>query len=174
MNVREVNPGIVGRRVSCIENGARVTGVITGISEDKYTVNVHIKFDKPLECWDMDAPSNGSWFKEEYKSWARKCDGWGNLQHTYFIDTLDWLENYKPEDDHFTSKYEMQEISDNLDLKNKNVEELTEIRNDVVRFYDRLIDKAGDDRNKIHDFMTSMMSVTAVIDHYKWNEGGEV
>ena len=176
MKISEVNPSIIGRRVSCIENGARVTGVITGITEDKYTLNVHIKFDEPLECWDMDAPSIGSWFETEYKSWARKCDGWGNLEHTYFVDTLDWLKDYMPKDKHFTDEFEIKEIADNLQLKSLTNEQLKEKRNEVVRFYDMLIDKAFDkgEREKGHNYCTALMSVTAVIDDFKYKRGMEV
>ena len=175
MRIEEVNPGIIGRRVSCVENGARVVGTIVGITEDKYTVNVRIRFDEPLHCWSGDYNVE-EWFEDEYNSWARKCDGWGNLQNTYFIDTLDWLNEYKPKDKHFTDKFEMQEIADNLGLEKMSREQLTAIRDKVVLFYDKLIEDAmmAGDHAKRWDLSDGLMSVVAVIDHYKWNAGAEI
>lgn len=172
MRPQDVTPEIVGRRVSCIENGCRVTGTVIGISEDKYTINVRIRFDKPLHCWSGDYNIE-EWDEQEYDSWARKFDGWGNLQHTYFIDTLDWLKDYKPKDEHFTNEFEVKEITDSLGLENMTNEELQEKRNDVVRFYHDL--KLNEsDPDKRWDYSTAMMSVTAVIDSHKWNRGMEI
>lgn len=173
MKIAEVKESIIGRRVSCVENGSRVTGVIIGISEDEYNVNVRIRFDEPLQCWSGDYNVE-RWVEEEYNSWARKCDGWGNLSLTYFIDTLDWLKDYKPKDAHFTDEFEMKEISDNLCLKKMNREQLCDIRNQVVMFYDKLMDETGADREKVWNLNTSMMSVTSVIDQYKWRAGAEI
>ena len=175
MKVSEINESIIGRKVSCIENGARVTGTITAISEDKYSVYVHVKFDEPLHCWSGDYNIE-EWWETEYKSWARKFDGWGNLQHMYFVDTLDWLKDYYPKNKHFTDKFEMAEIADNLGLKKASREELQQTRDNVVEFFDKLIDDAIDrgDYEKKWFHTIALSSVTAVIDHYKWNAGMEV
>ena len=173
MKPQEVNQSIIGHRVSCIENGYRVTGTITAIREDEYCVYVKIQFDKPLTCWSGDFATE-SWVETEYESWGRKCDGWGNLQHTTIIDTLDWLEDYRPEDEHFTSQHEMDLIALNLGLEGLTNEQLQEKRNEVVRFYHELKVKNQEDRDKVWDLSTAMMSVTAVIDHHKYNRGMEV
>lgn len=173
MKLEDVNQSIIGHRVSCIENGYRVTGTITAIREDEYTVYVKIQFDKPLTCWSGDFATE-SWVETEYESWARKCDGWGNLQHTTIIDTLYWLADYMPADEHFTSQSEMDLIALNLGLECLTNEQLQEKRNEVVRFYHDLKVKNQEDRNKVWDLSTALMSVTAVIDHYKWNRGMEV
>lgn len=69
-----------------------------------------------------------------------------------------FLMNYEPKDDFITSEEEIKEINTNFGLdKIKNTEILRSIRNSVVKFY-RI------DRNKFN----SMMSVTAVIDHYMY------
>ena len=65
-------------------------------------------------------------------------------------------------------------IALNLGLADMSNEELQEKRNDVVRFYHALKVKNQEDRNKVWDLNESLMSVTAVIDHYKWNRGMEV
>ena len=174
MNISEVNPGIIGRRVSCIENGTRTVGTIIGISEDEYTVKVRIKFDEPLHCWSGDFNIE-EWDEEEYDSWARKSDGTGNLEYTYFVDTLDWLKDYMPEDRHFTNEFEMRDIANNIGLKKMNKEQLLQIRNNVVDYYSSLFEKLyKTQREKAYDSDIAMMSVTAVIDHYRWNAGAEV
>ena len=78
MRIEDVNQSIIGRRVKGIFTGDRVTGTIDKVTETEYTVEVHIVLDKTV--W---------WGDDEYTSYwsvARKCDGWGNLQHTEFID----------------------------------------------------------------------------------------
>lgn len=175
MRIEDVNPSIIGRRVSCIENGTRVPGTITGISEDNYAVLVKIRFDKPLHCWSGDYNIE-EWYEDEYDSWARKCDGWGNLQYTYFIDTLDWLADYRPKDDQFTDQFEVKVIEDNLGISNMSNEDLQAARDKVVVFYSKLIKKAIDegDHDRRWALSNAMQSVTAVIDHNKFNRGMEV
>ena len=175
MKLSEVNPGIVGRRVSCIENGTRVTGTIIGVSEDKYTINVKVKFDEPLHCWSGDFNIE-EWVEEEYESWARKSDGWGNLQYMYFIDNLDWLEDYRTKSSLFTDEFEIKEVSDNLGLEKKTDEQVQETRDNVVVFYSKLIKKAIEegDQDKRWELSNALMSVTEVIDSHKWNRGMHV
>ena len=177
MKIQEVNPSIIGHKVSCIENGYRVTGTITGIREDEYCVYVKIQFDKPLTCWSGDFNTE-SWVETEYESSARKFDGWGNLQYTVIIDTLNWLADYKPEDRHFTSQAEMDMIALNLGLAGMTDEEIKAKRNEVVEFYSSLDEKVDwnsmEERELAYNRHEGMMSVTAAIDHYKWNRGMEV
>lgn len=84
MKTSEVNEALVGRRVSGICQGSKVTGTVVAIVEDKYTIGVRIKLDVPMVVWSGDY-STESWVEEEYESIARKSDGWGNLQHTELV-----------------------------------------------------------------------------------------
>ena len=81
MKTSEVNEALVGRKVSGICQGSKVTGTVVAIVEDKYTIGVRIKLDVPMVVWSGDY-STESWVEEEYESTARKSDGWGNLHHT--------------------------------------------------------------------------------------------
>lgn len=84
MKTIEVNEALVGRRVSGICQGSKVTGTVVAIVEDKYTIGVRIKLDVPMVVWSGDY-STESWVEEEYMSTARKSDGWGNLHHTELV-----------------------------------------------------------------------------------------
>ena len=84
MKTIEVNEALVGRRVSGICQGSKVTGTVVAIIEDKYTIGVRIKLDVPMVVWSGDY-STESWVEEEYMSTARKSDGWGNLHHTELV-----------------------------------------------------------------------------------------
>lgn len=168
MKIEEVNQSIIGRRVKGIFTAAQVTGTIDKVTETEYTVEVHIVLDKPI--W---------WGDDEYTSYwstARKSDGWGNLQHTEFIDNpdgLEWLKDYQPKDEHFTSFEEIAMISEKLGLAGLDNEQIQEKRNQVVMFYHNL-KKAETDRNKVWDLSIAMMSVTAAIDYIKSKRGMEV
>lgn len=79
-------------------------------------------------------------------------------------DMKNFLKGYSPKEEHFTSIEEIHLVEDNLNIANYS-DNLRALRNSVVLFYDELIGD-GSDRNLIHTFMESMMSVTAVIDNY--------
>lgn len=168
MRVEEVNQSIVGRRVKGVFTAAQVTGTIDKIEETKYSVDVHIVLDKPVV-----------WGDDEYTSYwssARKCDGWGNLQHTEFIDdvdSLDWLKDYMPENEHFTSFKEIDMISEKLGLGELTDEQLSWKRNQVVLYYSNL-KREEPDKDKAWKMTTAMMSVTAAIDYIKSKRGMEV
>ena len=168
MKIQEVNQSIIGRKVKGIFTAMAVTGTITEINEDEYTVSVKIALDKPVQ-WGDDEYTH-------YWSSARKCDGWGNLQHTEFIDSLDWLKDYQPKDKHFTSEEEIKMISEKLCLAGLTNEQLKDKRDEVVLFYDKLIEDAimAGDHEKRWNLSDGLMSVTAVIDNFKYNRGMEV
>lgn len=84
MKIEQITTELIGKRVSCIENGYRVTGTITGIGEDEYTKWATIRFNTPLTCWSGDYNTE-SWIEKEYNSWARKSDGTGNWTYTELI-----------------------------------------------------------------------------------------
>lgn len=165
MKIEQVNQSIIGRRVKGVFTGAQVTGTIDKVTETAYTVEVHIVLDKPI--W---------WGDDEYTSYwstARKEDGWGNLQHTEFIDDLDWLKDYQPKDKHFTSFEEVDMISEKLGLKDLTDDEVKAKRDAVVMYYHNL-KKNETDKEKVWDYTTAMMSVTAAIDYIKTQRGMEV
>lgn len=165
MKIEEVNQSIIGRKVRGIFTALPVTGTIDKVTEDEYSVDVHIILDQPVRWGDTEFT--------EYWSGARKSDGFGNLKNTKFIEDLSWLKDYKPADDHFTSNEEMEMLTEKLNLENLTDEELQERRDDVVKYYHDL--KVNEkDRNKAWDYTTAMMSVTAVIDHHKYNRGMEI
>lgn len=84
MKTSEVNEALVGRKVSGICQGFKVTGIVMAIIENEYTIGVRIKLDVPMVVWSGDY-STESWVEEEYESTARKSDGWGNLHHTELV-----------------------------------------------------------------------------------------
>ena len=88
-----------------------------------------------------------------------------------------FLFSYTPEDECITSLSEIKQIREVLDLEScKSVDDFTAIRNTVVKYYKDLKDKyveydgAGNhyfkDIDRYFRLSNSMMSVTAVIDHY--------
>jgi hypothetical protein len=79
----------------------------------------------------------------------------------------------------FTSEDEIDLISETLNLCELSFEERTRTRNEIVRFYDNLMeteiiyDENGEYKgrtDKYWDLITSMQSVTTVIDYYKYQK----
>lgn len=86
-----------------------------------------------------------------------------------------FLMNYQPADNHFTSNDEIIMIGRFFNLININSEDRKEIRNNVVKFYDHLMDNEimYDENGKYNGrtdqywkYSTAMMSVTAAIDYF--------
>ena len=163
MKVSEVNQSIIGRRVKGVFTATQVTGVIDKISESEYSVEVHVLLDKPVQ-WGDDLYTH-------YWSSARKCDGWGNLQHTELLEKIDidWLKSYKPKDEHITSWPEYKMIAKKLELYDATPEHVQSARNIAVATYHELKKKATDSER--WDLTNAMMSVTAVIDDFKMKMG---
>lgn len=80
---------------------------------------------------------------------------------TFSNEQIEFLNSYRPKDDMFTSNEECELVIEKLGLSNLSLRGLRECRNTVVKFYS---DKWH--TNRLEDYMTPMMSVTAVIDHY--------
>lgn len=78
-----------------------------------------------------------------------------------------FLDSYFPKDKMFTSKKEVKKIADTFFLWDKSLYELSGLRNAVVEYYRDKIDEN-------FDYMSSMQSITAVIDHFKIRQGGQV
>lgn len=163
MKIEEVKKSIIGQRVKGIFTATEVTGVIDKISETEYSVEVHILLDKPVQ-WGDD-------YYTHYWSSARKSDGWGNLQHTELLEKIDtdWMKDYKPEDEHITSWPEYQMIAKKLALYDATPEHVQSARNIAVATYHELKKNATDSER--WDLSTAMMSVTAVIDDFKYKMG---
>lgn len=81
-------------------------------------------------------------------------------------DMKNFLKDYSPKEEHFTSIKEIRLVEDNLNIANYS-SNLIALRNSVVLFYDELIGD-GSDRKRTHALMESLMSVTAVIDNYAY------
>ena len=73
MKTTEVNKNLIGSRCECIFTGMMVTGVIEDIEENKYSVNVKVRFDEPQQ-WGDDL------YTEDW-AWGRKTDEFGTLHH---------------------------------------------------------------------------------------------
>lgn len=74
----------------------------------------------------------------------------------------EFLKNYKPANDLFTSWDEVRKIGEVLELDGMPLEDMRECRNQVVKLYSDMLEDGQDDN---YTLMTSMMSVTAAIDH---------
>ena len=80
-------------------------------------------------------------------------------------DMIIFLKEYSPKEKHITSLKEIRLIEDKLNIA-KYSNNLRALRNSVVQLYNELINEDPTNRNKVYDYMESMMSVTAVIDNY--------
>jgi hypothetical protein len=99
---------------------------------------------------------------------------------TFFNETVEnFLKNYKPTNQMFTSEDEIDLISETLNLCELSFEERTRTRNEVVRYYSELMegeiiyDENGEYKgrtDKYWELITSMQSVTMVIDYYKYQK----
>lgn len=82
--------------------------------------------------------------------------------------TINFLSTYSPKDENITSREEMNQIADALNLKSeKTTEELRSIRNEVMDFYNEKMNQEGWQK-----WMTPMQSVTSVIEFVMY--GGEL
>lgn len=78
MKTTEVNKGLIGRRCECIFTGMMVTGIIEDIEENKYSVNVKVRFDRPQQWGD-------DWYTEDW-AWGRKMDEFGTLHYLRLLE----------------------------------------------------------------------------------------
>lgn len=86
MTIAEVNSSAIGRKVSCILNGVQRTGTIIALVDEEYSVGVRIKLDEPVFFSTGYGVQHTEWYEYEFNSTGRKCDGWGNLEHTKFLN----------------------------------------------------------------------------------------
>lgn len=77
----------------------------------------------------------------------------------------EFLKNYTPAIFGFTSNKEMELIENELNLNNKNAEELISVRNEVVQYYSNEMEHESPLSARQYNLMESMQSITAVIDN---------
>lgn len=83
---------------------------------------------------------------------------------TYY-QMISELKGYEPKSRMFTSNEEIEMLNKHFGLEAMTVTELQNLRDMFVLVY----------RDQYDMFSTNaMMSVTAVIDHFKWQKGGEL
>lgn len=84
-----------------------------------------------------------------------------------------FLDSYVPKDECCTTGEEMEAVDKALDLSELTIDNLRATRNSVVLFYHdrRLVEF---DSKRYDDLLNAMMSVTAVIDHHIFMNGGRV
>lgn len=90
------------------------------------------------------------------------------------FQTLLKVKDYKPKDNMFTSQEEMDYLAKELELETCSNDDLCNLRDFCVMFWGEMADskrEKGEDSWGIHN---AMMSITAVIDHYKWHRRMEV
>lgn len=82
---------------------------------------------------------------------------------------LDFLKGYAPKDSHYTSFEEIAEVAKHLELEGKDGKSLCEIRDSAVEWYEDIYDvyKEAKKYDLADKAFNAMLSVTAVIDHYK-------
>ena len=85
-----------------------------------------------------------------------------------------FLAKYRPEDAHWTSVKEIENITNALGLNNLSGRELIAMRNAVVEYYSNRIELETQDHEKQMRWMTSMQSVTAVIDDISVKKYGRI
>lgn len=92
----------------------------------------------------------------------------------------EFLNEYTPANEHFTSNEEIARINEVLGLESLDRDGLFHLRNEVVMFYSDAeekeikYDENGEYAGRTERFWSlnnAMMSVTAVIDHYKYSIG---
>ena len=89
---------------------------------------------------------------------------------TYYQMISD-LRGYEPKDRHFTSNEEIQMLNEHFGLDKMSVLELQNLRDMFMLYY---LSPGNQNENGAWFSTNAMMSVTAVIDHYKIQKGGEI
>lgn len=83
---------------------------------------------------------------------------------TYF-QMITELKGYEPKDKHFTSKEEMDMLNEHFGLEKMSAYELQNLRDMFMALYFAYRDWFS---------CSAMWSITAVIDHHKFQKGGEI
>ena len=101
-----------------------------------------------------------------------------NTMITFTEEQKNFMMNYSPENQHFTSCSEVAKIIDVFALHNADYNEIRNIRNGVVKFYydickaEIIYDDNGEyvtHTDNYWKYNTAMMSITAAIDHHNYN-----
>lgn len=87
-----------------------------------------------------------------------------------FLKAQDKLKDYSPEDKQITSFKEIEYVSNLLGLKDLDVEEMRDMRNMIVLYYDQLLNGLSHSDDLWEKYWQGMMSVTSVIDYVSHGE----
>lgn len=77
MKLENLTTELIGKKVTTVFTGLKVTGVVTNVTENEYAVEVDVKLDRGVN-WGGDVYTKSSVF-------MRKCDGWGSAMHLELI-----------------------------------------------------------------------------------------
>jgi hypothetical protein len=77
MRISEVNPELVGKKVSFIFTGLKASGTIQSIYENEYVKGIEVNFDKPIQWGDN--------FYTQNTFTARLCDDFGSLKNCIIL-----------------------------------------------------------------------------------------
>ena len=94
---------------------------------------------------------------------------------TYY-QLLSEIKDYRPADRHFTSADEIAMLAGHFGLDDMSLFDLQNLRDMAVFFFGEIADSLRENGNKEESYraLDAMMSVTAVIDMYKAEKGGEL
>lgn len=85
------------------------------------------------------------------------------------FQSLTLLTDYRPKNEHFTSKKEIDYITDTLDLYHVTDDDLINLRDFCVMMWSQKYQKLRLENDESWwDIMQSMQSITSVIDLHKW------
>jgi len=87
------------------------------------------------------------------------------LSYEFTQSQISFMESYCPADPHFTSNEEIRTIKDKFEVGTLTSEDKYDLRDGVVGFYHQKMQDAGNNTDKVMDYMHSMQSITTVIDY---------
>lgn len=92
------------------------------------------------------------------------------------LQTVESFKDYTPKSTIFTSEKEIEQVATHFELEGMSRENLQIVRNAVVLQYSDWMRKArrDSDWDEFDRLQNAMMSITAVIDSFKYKAGAEV
>lgn len=96
-------------------------------------------------------------------------------QKTHF-QLLQYVRDYRPADDHVTSKEEIERIAKHFGLEKMSLMELRNLRDMTVLYFSYMSakEKLNGNREDASDAIRSMQSITSIFDIYISRKGAEV
>lgn len=86
----------------------------------------------------------------------------------------DFLKGFTPKNEHYTTNEEVELVTEALGLEGNNERGISFIRDYVVMTYSDLMKEVEDDTEKRWSYSVAMMSVTSVVDHYRYTHNMSV